>query len=201
VRNPEKRRAFFDRILDPLIDRCMGSRETIYAWEIINEPEWVVRGFWKRGANRNVSHDTMMEFIAEGIRRIEGKRLEDGSPAFKTSVGFAHWKTWDKWNGAMLGITLRQFHYYAQQNHKLPENLHSTEHPCIVGEFATARGCDWPDLTDTNREQTISNRLSCMETKGYPACFMWSANGSDPATQWTEDEQKEVIAYNVENKN
>jgi hypothetical protein len=174
----------------------MAFRETIYAWEIINEPEWVVRGFWKRGANRNVSSDEMMEFIAEGIRRIEVKRLEDGSSAFKTSVGFAHWKTWDKWNAEMLGITLHQFHYYAQENRKLPENPHSAERPRIVGEFATARGRDWPDLIDKNQEQTISNRLTCMETKGYPACLMWSANGADPATRWTEDEQKEMVAYN-----
>ena len=82
VRDPEKRQAFFDRILDPLLELSMQYLDSIYAWELINEPEWVVRNlwpWWKRDRDRMVSRKEMKEFIAEGIRRINAKRLSDGS--------------------------------------------------------------------------------------------------------------------------
>lgn len=43
VRDPQKRLAFFDRILDPLLESSTQYRDSIYAWELVNEPEWVVR--------------------------------------------------------------------------------------------------------------------------------------------------------------
>ncbi len=195
VRDSRKRQAFFERILDPLLDASIRYRDAIFAWELINEPEWVVRRLWSRNANRNVTHGEMKEFIADGNRRIAAKRLDDGGRAFQTSVGFAHWESFDQWDAGQLGITLHQFHYYAQRNCALPSGLHTIEHPCVVGEFATAAGLDWPELKAQNKDQTITNRLSCIEGKGYPACFLWSARAMDPATRWTEDEHREIIAY------
>jgi hypothetical protein len=31
--------------------------------------------------------------------------------------------------------------------------------------------------------------------KGYPAAFLWSARGSDPATAWTQAKQEETLAF------
>jgi hypothetical protein len=196
VTDPAKRKAFFDRVFDPLLALSMRYRDSIYAWELINEPEWVVRRFWNRDANRNVTRGEMKEFIAEGIQRINSKRLRDGSAAFLSSVGFAHWETLDKWDAARLGITLHQFHYYAQQNRELPDRLYPASYPCVVGEFATAAGSDWPDLKTRHKDQTITGRLRCIEEKGYPACFLWSARAMDPATRWTEEAHRELFAYN-----
>lgn len=195
VRDPAKRLAFFDRILDPLLASSMQYRDSIYAWELINEPEWIVREFWtcwKEDENRNISRKEMKEFIAEGIKRINTKRLPDGRSALQSSVGFAHWESLNKWDAEKLGITLHQFHYYAQQNCDLPKHSHLKIHPCVVGEFATAAGRDWPDLKILNKDQTTTNRLYCIEDKGYPACFMWSARAIDRATRWTEGEHQEA---------
>ncbi len=198
LRNPAKRSAFFDRVLDPLLALSLEYRDSIYAWELINEPEWVVRDLWlsgKKSMCRKVSQKEMKQFIAEGIQRINEKRLAGGRSEFQSSIGFAHWKSFDKWDAEKLGITLHQYHYYAQQNRKLPKYSHIKTHPCVVGEFATAAGRDWPDLKILNTDQTTTNRLCCIESKGYPACFMWSARATDPATRWTEEERQEVIAY------
>jgi hypothetical protein len=198
VRDPEKRQEFFDWILDPLLELSMRYLDSIYAWELINEPEWVVRNFWpwwKKDRDRMVSRKEMKAFIAEGIHRINAKRLPDGSSAFPSSVGFAHWKSLDEWDAGKLGITLHQFHYYAQQNCELPKCADAVDPPCIVGEFATAAGKDWPDLLVRGSGQTTTNRLLCIENKGYPACFLWSAKAVDPATRWTEEEHREVVAY------
>jgi len=200
VRDAPKRQAFFDRILDPLLMSSMQYRDSLYAWELINEPEWVIRGSWKTNKNRNVTREEMKAFIMEGTRRINAIRLDDGSPAFRSSIGFAHRNSIDKWNAHELGITLHQFHYYAQKNRALPSEAHSTGRPCVVGEFATAVGRDWPDLKEQNREQTVTNRLACIEQKGYPACFLWSAKSIDAATRWNEETHRAVFACSSLNR-
>jgi hypothetical protein len=203
IRDPEKRESFFDRVLDPLLELSMQYRDSIYAWELINEPEWVVRRFslfGKRDANRSVSRNEMREFIAEGMQRINTKQLPDGCSAFQSSIGFAHWESLDKWDAEELGLTLLQFHYYVQQNCDLPKHSHFGIHLCVVGEFAAAVGRDWPDLKIAGKDQTTGNRLGCIADKGYPACFLWSAKAIDPATSWTEAENQDVIAYTTSSR-
>jgi hypothetical protein len=198
VRDPEKRRAFFDRILDPLLGLSMRYRDSIYAWELINEPEWVVRNFrpwWRQGRDCKVSRKEMREFITEGLHRVNAWELDTGGSAFRSSIGFGHWESLDAWDAENLGITLRQFHYYAQQNRELPCFAGASDRPCVVGEFATAAGKDWPDLKILNQDQTVTNRLRCIENKRYPACFLWSARAMDPATRWTGTEHREMMAY------
>jgi hypothetical protein len=198
IRDPTKRRVFFDRILDPLLASSMKYPNSIYAWELINEPEWAVQKLpvlANNHANPNLSRETMKIFIAEGIRRINGKRLSDGRHAFQSTVGFAHWDSLNRWDAEKLGITLHQFHYYAQRHRRLPRYSRVKGHPCVIGEFATAAARDWPDLKLFEKDQTITNRLSCIEGKGYPACFMWSARAMDPATRWAEDAHREIVEY------
>jgi hypothetical protein len=192
IRDPARREAFLDRVLEPLLDLSLRRRDLIYAWELMNEPEWAVRGFWKRGARRTTGPGEMKGFLAEGARRIALRRLEDGTPAFLSSVGFAHWDTLEDWDAAGLGITLPQFHYYAQGGRLLPEAVGA----CVVGEFASAEERAWPDLQLRREAQTLTNRLRCVERKGYPECFVWSARAVDRATLWTGEAGRELAAYN-----
>lgn len=198
VADPVKRHIFFERVFDPLLELSAQYPDSIYAWELINEPEWAIRKlspFGKTGGNRKVSLTEMRQFIAEGILRINGRPLPDGRGAFKSSVGFAHWNSMDEWDSSELGITLHQFHYYAQGNRNLPPHLYPEDIPCIVGEFATAQSRAWPDLKSLHKDQGVANRLRCVEEKGYPACFMWSAGAVDVAANWTANERRELMAY------
>jgi hypothetical protein len=198
MRDPAKRNTFFERVLDPLLEASAQCPDSIYAWELISEPEWVIRKFslfGKKDGNQNVPQRDMKRFIAEGISRINGKRLPAGGDAFKSSVGFAHWSSLHQWDSAKLGITLPQFHYYAQDNCALPPHPSSADCSCVLGEFATAVEHDWPDLKSLQMDQTVANRLCCIEERGYPACFLWSARAVDVATKWTVDEHHDVMAY------
>jgi hypothetical protein len=198
VRDPAKRNAFFERALDPLLEASAQFPNSIYAWELINEPEWMIRKFslfGKRDGDRKVRLTEMKEFIAEGVSRINAKLLPDGGSAFSSSVGFAHWNSLHKWDSEKLGITLTQFHYYAQENCVLPPHPSSANYPCVLGEFATAVQRDWPDLKSLHMDQTVTNRLCCIEEKGYPACFLWSARAKDVATKWTADEHHSIMVY------
>jgi hypothetical protein len=46
--NPDKRRAFLNTVLQSLLDVCRGFEDSIFAWEIINEPEWIM---WEEHSN------------------------------------------------------------------------------------------------------------------------------------------------------
>jgi hypothetical protein len=195
VTDPAKREAFFDNVLEPLLDISVKYRETIYAWELINEPEWCTNPHHLApsqippGEKQSVPLEIMRDFIAEGVRRINSRY------AFRSTVGFAHYETLHEWDSAALGVTLHQFHYYAQNKHKLPAHTFSDEFPCFIGEFASAVERDWPELKKQGLQQTIINRLNWVVEKGYPAAFLWSARGSDPATAWTQAKQEETLAF------
>ena len=199
VRDPAKRARFFDAVLEPLLDASMKHPDALYAWELINEPEWVTEAtslFQLRSdSNKTVSLDQMRAFIAEGIGRINNRFLPGGRQAFRSSVGFAHWDAVHTWDSPGLGVTLHQFHYYAPDNRPIPRHTFSPEYPCIVGEFATQFHRGWPDLKKQDLARTISTRLECLRAKGYPAAFLWSAGAVDEATTWTGADREQTIAF------
>lgn len=190
-----KREAFFERVLEPLLDISVKYRDIIYAWELINEPEWCTNlrplapAQMPPDEKQAVPLEIMRDFIVEGVRRINARG------AFRSTVGFAHYATLDKWDSAALGVTLHQFHYYAQNKHALPPHTFFDEYPCFIGEFASAVERDWPELKKQGLQQTITHRLNWVAEKGYPAAFLWSARGSDPATAWTRAQQEEMLAF------
>lgn len=195
VIDPAKRAAFFDRVLEPLLDISEKHKETIYAWELINEPEWCTNprdlapSQIPPDDKQQVPQEIMRDFIAEGVHRINARQ------SFPSTIGFAQHETLAEWDSPGLGVTRHQFHYYAQNKRKLPDHSYSDEYPCFLGEFASAVERDWPELKRQGLAQTISNRLQNVTEKGYPATFLWSARGSDPATAWTQAKQAEMLAY------
>ncbi len=199
VSDAAKSKAFFDHVLEPLLEISLRYPGAIYAWELINEPEWVTetQSLMKIRAdeNKTVTQDEMVAFIAEGIGRINAKLLPDGRQAFRSTVGFAHWDAVEDWDSAGLGATLHQFHYYAPDKREIPKHTFSEEYPCFIGEFATTFQRGWPELSNQDTARTISARLCCVEEKGYPAAFLWSAKADDPATTWSGIAQEETISF------
>ncbi len=188
-----KRVRFFDAVLEPLLDISVRYRDAIYAWELINEPEWVTYTpsllKVRLDANKTVPQSEMLEFILAGIERINNRR------AFHSTVGFAHWDAIESWDSIGLGVTLHQYHYYAPDNRKLPGYEYPDESQCFIGEFATKFHRGWPELAKGDMARTISARLKCVAEKGYPSAFLWSARATDEATTWTEFDRDETMAF------
>jgi hypothetical protein len=62
--NPNKRKAFLDTVLNKLLDVSKNYRNSIYAWEVINEPEWLMQGHknpstWKLDNDPNKARKIM----------------------------------------------------------------------------------------------------------------------------------------------
>lgn len=199
LRDAIKRENFLDNVLDPLLDISTKYSDAIYAWELINEPEWVTKrryfAWLQRDRNKTIPFRSMLEFIRDGLERINARRLPDGSRAFHSSVGFAHWDAIKKWDAEALGVSAPQFHYYAPDYREIPVNPFAPDTPCFVGEFATTSLRGWPDLIERDLERPIPSRLQNLEEKRYPAAFLWSARAKDNATKWEPEDHEDTLAF------
>ena len=198
VSDPAKGRDFFGAVLEPLLEISTRYHDTIYVWELINEPEWVSEASLRAArlnTDKTVTRDQMRAFIAEGVGRINSKRLTDGRRMFRSTAGFAHWDAIKSWDSAGLGVTLHQFHYYAPDRREIPGRAFFGDSPCFIGEFATTFNGGWPELEKQDTARTISARLKLIEEKGYPAAFLWSARATDDATTWADADQLDTISF------
>jgi hypothetical protein len=164
-----KKQQFLEQVLSPLLQVASTRRHVIYAFEVINEPEWCTRPLFLPpelcDAHKTVPAADMQTFVRDAAGLIN-------QAGFESTTGFALYQTLEEWNSPGLGLTLHQFHYYAEPA-MLPQEVFDPRWPLIVGEFASARHRPWPDLGAT---QDVLSRLRHIEQKGYPAAFVWSAN-------------------------
>jgi hypothetical protein len=194
IENPERRRQFFDRALAPLLELCAAYRSTLHAIELINEPEWCTREPDRDSddANRTVDRAAMAAFIREGAEQIH-------AAGFLSTVGFAKYETLQRWRELDLGISLLQFHYYADMP-VIPPHPGAPQPQLLVGEVATAAHRPWPEL---GARQDVLSRLRLLAQKDYPAAFLWSANRAEeaapePAVDWSEGTRRLVAEFTAE---
>lgn len=187
--DPRKRRLLLDRVVDPIIAVCRRFPDTVYALELINEPEWCTDDGAFFHEKKVVPLAAMQDFIAEGAQRINRAGL-------RSTVGFAKHRSMKAWESPGLGLTLHQWHYYLDPE-DVPQNDMADFGPCIVGEFPSARWKPWRELGDA---QDTRSRLAHLERRGYDGALLWSANReeekiAEPVVDWSERVRDEVAAY------
>ncbi|MEO8077110.1 MAG: hypothetical protein ABI818_12325 [Acidobacteriota bacterium] len=174
INDPAKRQLFLDFALEPLLRISTDRREVIYAWEVINEPEWITNGWHPdQRLTHPVPEAPMRAFLEEGKERIR-------RAGFKPTIGFAMLDTIRR-----TGITaeINQFHHYPGGGRRLEPHTFDERFPGIVGEFATAGTDIWPELI--GRKQSVLNRLRRAAAQGYPLAMPWSFGATDRHTSWT----------------
>jgi hypothetical protein len=179
-----KRRQLLDQVFDPLLTASRNHSSAIYAWELINEPEWITNGWNPGGAtNLPVDEGSMRAFLDEGTARIRAAGL-------KSTIGFATIDTLRK-----TGITteINQFHHYPGGKKKLERSVFDPQYPGIVGEFASAPSDRWPELQEN--DQSVLNRLRLADAQGYPLAIPWSFLATDDHTSWTSDTERNVECF------
>lgn len=190
INDDNKRRAFLHWVLWPLVDISTSFRSTIFAWDLINEPELCTVGCNKdAGGESNVKLEKMQAFIQEGCSTIRSAQLD-------ATVGFQYFETLtsSQWSVSRLGVTRYQFHYYGASNFDGKKTVHrpipslsvwprSTR--CFIGEIGTRDNPDarWPELRprtwrggcQRNEEaQRLDHKLAKVEELGYPLVLLWS---------------------------
>jgi hypothetical protein len=181
ISNDAKRARFLENALDPLLKTSQQYSDVIYAWELINEPDWVTEG-WSPNpqGERRVPESSMRAFIEEGSERIR-------RAGFKPTVGFASADTLRRC-GVVSDVS--QFHHYPGGATTLDRHEFDLG---IVGEFATAATDVWPDLIDSG--QTVLNRLRLAQACGYSLAVPWAFRSQDRHTTWSSDVENDVREF------
>jgi hypothetical protein len=183
VFDPRKSTVFFDTFLKKLIQLAAEPpyRELVYAFEVMNEPEWCVRERAQVSAPRSAAQRKTLAQQTIPVARMK-TFLKDAAAIIRTqfpsTVGFAEHSTFADWGGSALGLDIPQFHYYG-----IPETVPRCTRDMIIGEFATRAMTDhdrhWRDL---GRDQSVLARLCHIESKGYRAAFVWAMRTTDRAS-------------------
>jgi hypothetical protein len=167
IRNPTLRQTFLDQALRPLVVRY-ADRDCIFAWDVINEPEWVlddVPGSLHEGVDL-VTLRQMREFIAACAQYVH--RF---APAHLVTLGSARRRHLAHWT--RLGLDLYQFHWYDKFQPEEPfpwqpyEEL-GLDKPCIVGEVPTSA-----------TRYTPAQFITAAESGGYSGLLLWSYRARD----------------------
>jgi hypothetical protein len=182
LRDRRESARFFERALVPLLAASRRHASAIYAWELINEPEWIVRpSFVPRRLDSRDRIDTgsMRRFLRDGLAAI-------ADHGFLGTVGFASARALRRWDTASrpLGLGLNQIHYYPSSAlSRLARARFANGRPCVVGEFASHPSAPrpWPDLPSS--KQDPSARLGLVRARGYQAALLWSYRAQDRATE------------------
>jgi hypothetical protein len=166
---------FIERVLVPLLAASQRYEHAIYAWELINEPEWIMRRMPFEPGFR-LPRAAVCRFMERGLGVIRDH-------GFLATVGFARARSLRSLQGELPALALNQLHYYPRGRFaRLAPARFANGRPAILGEFATESAVlgPWPDLPAGR--QDIAARLALAREHGYQAALLWSYRARDRAT-------------------
>lgn len=153
-------------VLSPLAAH-LGSAAPIAAWDVINEPEWITRGFGGGAAAGAVSRRAMRHFLAEAVAAVHE------ASACPVTVGLASAAGLELVRD--LGIDVYQVHWYDGHGGMAPLDTPVTEWrldgPLLLGEYPT-RGS----------RRVAADIVSTARRSGYVGALAWSALARDSAS-------------------
>lgn len=161
VHDPEAASSLIDNALTPLFKRY-SRHPAIFAWDIINEPEWSMKQTWVE-ATRTVNPEAMHDFVK---RIVESIHSQTGQLA---TLGSAKLKQLAQWQG--LGLDFYQYHDYEYRFGNLeqpPASFLKLDKPCILGEFPTK-----------NTVRIAELYMYTAQQNGFAGALAWSYRAQD----------------------
>lgn len=166
----------FEHVLAPVLDRY-GRSDTIAAWDIINEPEWVTRhgraASWlrpvvaQRVQSAGVSRETLRALVGDACALIHDRTTQ------AVTVGSASARSLSLVAG--LDLDLYQVHWYDRFELRAPLDQpvadFALDRPVLLGEFPT-RGSRY----------SPGEILAEARQAGYVGALGWSAAADDEAS-------------------
>ena len=217
---PRRVRAFLDATLSPLLEVTRDHASSVEAFEVCNEPDWVVRGgplhvrLHGRRIERmpkTVSALAMSVLIEEAVNRVVDAGLVS-TVGFKQSTPRWLSPSAARWLEALArqGRYLHQLHYYPSLHEPapLPSASRSPYAPVVVGEMPIAQGrwldpffMRWLDggpmswAVEADPHRYLEQRLELVASRGYAGAWLWSAHGTDAASAWGPSQRAQVRRF------
>lgn len=171
VTRPDRRAALLEEVIAPILERY-GHHPAVWAWDVINEPEWATRRMGG-GFRHSVSAPVMRELI-EAIAAMVRLYTEHS-----LTVGLVSTRALDLVRGA--DVDFYQLHWYDSVADRVPldgpvSDL-GLDRPVLLGEFPTAGS---PRLTDAI--------LGAARGSGYAGALAWSLLAADSASDFARAE-------------
>ena len=162
----DARGRLLDRVIAPLLERY-GRHPSIAAWDVINEPEWVLRRRGAPGHPGSVTRSAMRAFIRDVVALVHDRTDH------AATVGSASTRTLSLVMD--VGLDVYQAHWYDQLDRRAPLDrpvgVLGLDRPLILGEFPT-RGSARP----------VGEILESARRSGYAGALAWSALADDTAS-------------------
>ena len=154
---PESRDALLDLVLRPLVERY-GEEPTIFAWDIINEPEWI----------KTVDADELRGFLSDSVALIHS------APVIQRP-----WLCRARWRDRYAGLELDfyQVHWYDK-----------LEAPAIAGDAGFMSSvsiglCCSESFPREDRSERPTTSSSAARAAGYSGAFYWSVLAKDECSE------------------
>lgn len=168
--DPTARQVLLERIAAPVLERY-GRHPAVWAWDVMNEPEWVTFGLGTHNPFRSVSSATMRAFVDEAAWLVHDRTSQP------VTVGLAS----ARWLSLVRGSALDffQVHWYDHLDRHAPLETPvadlDVDRPVILGEF--------PTQGSARRTDEI---LHLASRQGYAGALLWSALATDGATDYAD---------------
>ncbi|MDO8834669.1 MAG: hypothetical protein Q7V01_03695 [Vicinamibacterales bacterium] len=155
-----------ERVVSPLVAH-LGPDAPVAAWDLINEPEWITRGFGGGAATGAVSRGAMRRFLEDAVAAVHE------AADVPVTVGLASTRGLDMVRD--LGLDVYQVHWY--DRHSSLAQLDTSvadwrlDAPLVLGEYPT-RGS----------RLAAADIVATARRSGYAGALGWSTLSGDEAS-------------------
>jgi hypothetical protein len=152
----------------------------VYAWDLVNEPEWAVRGLGTNLPGRGIAEGDMETFLKELVALGQAWGSQPLTVGLASASGLRLVRK--------LGLDFYQVHWYdsveAASPLRRPVKKLGLDRPVLLGEFPT-RGSAVPS----------AEVLRAAREAGYSGAFAWSMQAEDDFTGWSADTEQAIAAF------
>jgi hypothetical protein len=166
VADPERRALLLERVFEPLLAR-FGSSDTIFAWDVMNEPEWATRGAGGKKRGSSVEMATMRAFLGSLVDCAHRVARQPVTVGLASAKGLPLVRD--------LDLDFYQVHWYDSVGRECgpdrPVAPLCLDRPILLGEFPT-RGSAF----------AASQLMESARQAGYLGALAWSLLAEDEAS-------------------
>jgi len=163
VADRRKCRALLHRVLKPILKRY-GRSPAIFAWDVMNEPEWATLGFGSHHPETDLPPWRMRRFLGKLVRLVHRHARQPTTCGLANAGGLALVRS--------IGLDLYQVHWYDRFQESAPLERPAREwqinRPLLLGEFPTRNSARSPDAILAQARQS-----------GYCGALAWSLLAED----------------------
>jgi hypothetical protein len=175
----ESRWRLHDTVFTRIFERYR-RHPAVYAWDLVNEPEWATRGLGSFLPGRGIPREDMEVFLKELVALGHDWGTQPLTVGLASAFGLPLVRK--------LGLDLYQVHWYDSVEKasplRRPVSKLRLDRPVLLGEFPTrGSAITPPDLLRAAREA------------GYSGALAWSRLAEDEFTGWSDDTEAAMTRF------